>query len=57
MRFRDTQDVDIIIELTSRMDYVNLKERLRKRHFTHDTTPERRYADGESKTYESTSCR
>lgn len=39
MRFRETIDVDLIIELASRMAHADLEEKLRKLHFTHDTSP------------------
>ncbi|MCH7975100.1 MAG: nucleotidyl transferase AbiEii/AbiGii toxin family protein [Bacteroidetes bacterium] len=39
MRFRETLDVDLIIKLASRMAHVELEEKLRDLHFTHDTSP------------------
>ena len=39
IRFRETLDVDLIIELASRMAHAELEEQLRGLHFTHDTSP------------------
>ncbi len=35
---RPTQDVDCVIELSSRMEYAKLEENLRTKRFTHDTS-------------------
>src|SRR4030042_553048 len=35
---RPTQDVDCVIELSSRMEYARLEENLRTKRFTHDTS-------------------
>ena len=39
MHFRETLDVDLIIELASRTAHAELEETLRDLHFTHDTSP------------------
>lgn len=39
MRFRETLDVDLIIELASRTAHAELEETLRDLNFTHDTSP------------------
>ncbi len=39
LRFRETLDVDLVVQLASRMAYAKLEERLRGLQFTHGTSP------------------